>query len=91
MTCPRVPALTSRGVRAACCASTQGAQKNWMTVKGMMMSMRKPPDNSTTMEKARPRSVVNVMSPNPSVDMTVRDQYTPVKAEYSRPSKPMSQ
>ena len=67
-------------------ASIQGAQKNWMNVKGRMMNMEIVPDNSTTMEKARPRSEVKVISPNPSVDMTVNDQYTPVKAEYSRPS-----
>ena len=51
--------------------------------------MKTTPERSTTIEKTRPISWVNVMSPNPRVDMTVRVQYTPVTHEYSLPSQAM--
>ena len=52
--------------------------------------MKMPPETRTNIEKARPTSLVKVMSPNPSVDMTVKVQYTPVNQENSRPSRAMN-
>ena len=45
-----------------------------MKVNGSMMRKKITPDMSTMMEKTRPRSEVKVMSPKPSVDMTVSVQ-----------------
>lgn len=44
---------------------------------------------NTTMLKSRPRSLWNVMSPNPSVLITTIVQYTPVSHECSWPSYSM--
>ena len=40
--------------------------------------MNRVPLSSTSMLKARPRSVWKVMSPKPRVDITVSVQYNPV-------------
>ena len=45
-----------------------------MKVKGIMIRKKITPDMSTTMEKMRPGSEEKVMSPKPSVDMTVSVQ-----------------
>ncbi|OPY13026.1 MAG: hypothetical protein A4E67_00023 [Syntrophaceae bacterium PtaB.Bin038] len=58
-------------------------------MKGSRVSRKIIPESSTTMEKALPRSVWKVMSPNPRVDMTVRVQYTPVSQEWCLPSASM--
>jgi hypothetical protein len=60
-----------------------------MKAKGRSTSMKTTPERSTSIEKTRPISWVNVISPNPRVDMTVRVQYTPVIHEYSFPSQAM--
>ncbi len=45
-----------------------------MKVKGMTIMMTMMPDMSTMIEKSLPMSLVKVMSPKPSVDMTVSVQ-----------------
>jgi hypothetical protein len=45
-----------------------------MIVKGSRISRKMIPDSSTMIEKKRPRSLWKVMSPNPSVDITVSVQ-----------------
>ena len=45
-----------------------------MNVNGITIMMRMMPDTSTMMENNFPMSLVKVMSPNPSVDMTVSVQ-----------------
>ena len=57
-----------------------------MKVKGRTMSSRTMPDSSTSRLNSRPRSLWNVMSPNPSVLITVNVQYTPVSHECGWPS-----
>ena len=48
--------------------------KNSINVNGSRMSRNTIPERSTTIVNARPASLVNVMSPNPNVDITVRAQ-----------------
>ncbi|OQC20334.1 MAG: hypothetical protein BWX71_02551 [Deltaproteobacteria bacterium ADurb.Bin072] len=74
MTCSRVSGGSSRGARFLDSASIQGAKKNLMKMNGRRMRRKTTPDRSTRMEKARPRSLVKVMSPKPRVDMTTRVQ-----------------
>lgn len=45
-----------------------------MKVKGRSMSSKTIPESKTTRENVRPRSLWKVMSPNPSVLMTVSVQ-----------------
>ena len=74
----RVPLSSSRGLRASIRDCTHGVQKNCRKVIGSSISMNRVPLSSTSMLKARPRSVWKVMSPKPRVDITVRVQYNPV-------------
>ena len=61
-----------------------------MNVHGNRINRKTMPVSSTIIEKTRPRSVSNVMSPKPSVDITVRVQYSPVSQVCSCPSRSMS-
>jgi hypothetical protein len=45
-----------------------------MKVKGSMTSKKTIPDIRTNIEKTLPKSLVKVISPKPSVDITVRVQ-----------------
>jgi hypothetical protein len=74
MTYPEVPGGTWRGVRMAERASSQGAKKNWMNANGSTISRKTTPLSSTSMEKMRPASLLKVMSPKPSVLITVSVQ-----------------
>ena len=55
-------------------SSIHGWYTNRMNVNGITIMMRMMPDTSTMMENSFPISLVKVMSPNPSVDMTVSVQ-----------------
>ena len=57
-----------------------------MNRNGSTISSSTIPVSSTIVLNSRPRSVSKVMSPKPSVLITVSVQYTPVNHEYSRPS-----
>lgn len=69
---------TRRGARARWVDSIHGRNTNWMKVKGNRTRMKTEPESSTTTENVRPRSDSKVMSPNPSVDIVTRVQYTAV-------------
>ena len=56
------------------------------SVNGSMTRKKMTPDSRTKRENSLPRSDSNVMSPKPSVDMTVSVQYRPVTGEYCLPS-----
>jgi hypothetical protein len=57
-----------------------------MKRNGSITSRNTTPDSRTTMLNSRPRSVVKVMSPNPSVVITTSVQYRPVIHECCCPS-----
>ena len=71
MRCPDVDSARTRGARRRSRSLIQGMKTNWMNVNGRTTSRNAEPEISTTTENERPRSEVNVMSPNPRVVIVV--------------------
>jgi len=71
MRCPDVDCGNALGARRRSRSLIHGMNTNWMNAKGSTTRRNAEPDTSTSTENDRPRSEVNVMSPNPSVVMIV--------------------